>query len=482
MPRILLCFVWHMHQPFYKDLLSGEYRLPWTRLHALKDYYGMVHVLKDFPDVHQTFNLVPSMMVQVAEYASGKAIDPFLKCALEPAENLTREQQDFILQYFFQANVERIIHRYPRYAELHNAWMAADRIPDRARRFFDQQAFRDLQVLSQLAWFDEECFETDPEVQALAARGRDYSPADQAFTGRKQLQILGKVLPVHREFAASGQIEISTTPYYHPILPLLCDSDIARVSHPNVPLPGRYRYPEDALCQLERARQFMSDEFGSYPEGLWPSEGSVSDEALGIAADVGFRWAATDNGVLARTLGQAAGPELTYRALPLASGRSRAAHDFPRPFPERSDRIRVCPHERSRRGQPLSGAHSRELPPHPGLRPRCAGARDSGRRKRPGSTTTRNGRPFLRELYGMISRDPEMQALTVSEALAQVEPQPLQGIFPGSWINANFDIWIGAEEDNRAWDYLLRARQTYEQIVNGEQASSISGEARRPGL
>ncbi len=146
--------------------------------------------------------------------------------------------------------------------------MAADRIPNRARRFFDHQAFRDLQVLSQLAWFDEEFLDADPEVRALAARGRDYSPADQAAGRPEAARDPAKVLPVYREFAASGQIEISTTPYYHPILPLLCDSDIARAAHPNVPLPGRFRYPEDARCQLERARQYMRDEFGAYPEGL----------------------------------------------------------------------------------------------------------------------------------------------------------------------------------------------------------------------
>lgn len=478
MPRILLCFVWHMHQPFYKDLMSGEYRLPWTRLHALKDYYGMVHVLKDFPDIHQTFNLVPSMMLQVAEYASGSAVDPFLKCALEPVENLTREQQDFILRYFFQANVERLIHRYPRYAELHNAWTAADRNPDRARRFFDQQAFRDLQVLSQLAWFDEEFLDSDPEVCALVDRGRDYSAADQALTGRKQLEILGKVLPVYRELAAGGQIEISTTPYYHPILPLLCDSDIARVSHPNVPLPSRFRYPEDALAQLERARQYMREQFGACPEGLWPSEGSVSDEALGIAADVGFRWAATDNGVLARTLGQTAGPELTYRPYVWRQGSRELRMIFRDHF--LSDLIgfvyaRMSAHDAASHFL----ARIRE-----NCRPILAAGRDAlvpvildG--ENAWEYYDRNGRPFLRELYGMISRTPEMKALTVSEALSQVEPQPLKGIFPGSWINANFDIWIGAEEDNRAWEYLLRTRQTYEQAVNRQGPLAISDEARR---
>src|SRR5450759_1373891 len=122
MPRILLCFVWHMHQPFYKDLLTGEYRLPWTRMHALKDYYGMVQILEEFPEVHQTFNLVPSLLAQIDEYATGSADDPFLRMALKPAEELTDEEQAYILRYFFQANPGRLIYRYPRYGELYDMW------------------------------------------------------------------------------------------------------------------------------------------------------------------------------------------------------------------------------------------------------------------------------------------------------------------------------------------------------------------------
>src|SRR5947209_3610380 len=124
MPRIYLCFLWHMHQPFYKDLLSGEYRLPWTRLHALKDYYGMAAILEEFPEIRQTFNLVPSMMVQVEEYAAGKANDPFLQAALKPAEALTPDDQAFLFKHFFHANPQRMIYRYPRYGELYDAWRA----------------------------------------------------------------------------------------------------------------------------------------------------------------------------------------------------------------------------------------------------------------------------------------------------------------------------------------------------------------------
>src|SRR5664279_6185495 len=126
MRHINLRFLWHMHQPFYKDLISGEYKLPWTRMHALKDYYGMVQMLEEFPKIKQTFNLVPSMIAQIEEYARGEAQDPFLRCALKPAETLTPDEQAFILKYFFQANAGRLIYRYQRYGELFDAWRAAD--------------------------------------------------------------------------------------------------------------------------------------------------------------------------------------------------------------------------------------------------------------------------------------------------------------------------------------------------------------------
>src|ERR1700688_4284882 len=124
MPQTYLCFLWHMHQPFYKDLISGEYKLPWTRMHALKDYYGMARILEDFPQIHQTFNLVPSMMAQVAEYASGEAVDPFLQMALKPAESLNDEERAFLLRHSFYSDPQQMIFRYPRYDELYQTWHA----------------------------------------------------------------------------------------------------------------------------------------------------------------------------------------------------------------------------------------------------------------------------------------------------------------------------------------------------------------------
>lgn len=465
MPHIHLCFVWHMHQPFYKDLIAGEYRLPWTRMHALKDYYGMVQVLNNFPTVHQTFNLVPSLLAQIEEYASGMASDPFLAAALKPAEDLSQREQEFILQYFFQATT-RVIGRFPRYQELFEQWQSAGRNPARARRMFGVHSMRDLQVLSQLAWFDEEFLAHDAEVRELVRKGRNFSPADQALIGRKETEIAARIIPACRDFAVRGQVELSTTPFFHPILPLICDSNIANISHPYVPLPPRFCWPDDARWHLQTARGYMKERLGVSVAGLWPSEGSVSDEVLGLAAGAGFRWAATDNGVLARSIGQDAGPERSYQPWLWSKG-GRQMHMIFRDH-YLSDLIGFV--------YSKVGAHEAAADFIGRIRSNAGPLIDSGRDalvpiildgENAWEYYEQNGRPFLRELYRLISEAGDLTALTVSEALERVAAAPMNHIFPGSWINANFDVWIGAEEDNKAWELLLEARQTYEQTAPG---------------
>jgi alpha-amylase/alpha-mannosidase (GH57 family) len=433
-----------MHQPFYKDLWTGEYKLPWTRLHALKDYTGMVRVLKDFPSVHQTFNLVPSMLVQIQEYADGVASDPFLDVAIAPAESLTESQRHFMTRYLFQANVPNMIYRFPRYRELYESH--GQTIQD----------LRDLQVLSQLVWFDEDFRARDPGLQELVRKGRDYSLDDQSVMARKQREALQQVLPAYAQAAGRGQIEISTTPFYHPILPLIADSDIAAVSHPGLRLPTRFQYPGDAREQLCRAQSYMTRQLGVTPIGLWPSEGSVSDEALALAADCGFKWAASDNGVLARTLNQHAGPDVTYQAY-LWRQQDREIRLLFRDH-WLSDLIGFQYQHMS--AGDAAGHFLAQIRANAGAGNALVPIILDG--ENAWDWYDQNGRPFLRELYRRISEDPQLEALTVSEALAKFEARPLGGIFPGSWINANFDVWIGDEEDNLAWELLLDARKAYD--------------------
>src|SRR5690606_22171276 len=287
---------------FYQDLVTGEHILPWVRLHALKDYYGMVALLREFPDVRVTFNLVPSLIVQLEAFAAGDARDRTLELGLKPAEALTEDERRFVLANFFHAPRGRMIDPYPRYAELLARRDAAGGAQANPRAFSDAD-FRDLQVWQKLVWVDP-FWENDPRVRALHEKGRNFSESDKETLRRVELEILRAVVPEYVAAADRGQIEISASPFYHPILPLLCDTDVHLRAHPQSRMPrARFRHPEDALAQLEKAVQFHESRFGRRPEGLWPSEGSVSDAMIPLATRAGFHWMATDEAILSKTLG-----------------------------------------------------------------------------------------------------------------------------------------------------------------------------------
>ena len=476
MNRINLVLLWHMHQPQYRDPETARYVLPWTRLHALKDYWGMVKILEAFPGFHATFNVVPSLGMQLEEYASGNFNEPWFDLAFKETEQLNPEDKAEILNRAFQLNHERLMSRWPRFVELYE-WSRPGS-GAQAQATFTPRDWRDLQLLSQLAWMDEEWLAKDPVLARLASKGKNFSKTDKSALRAKQLEFLKIVLPIYREAAARGQVELSTTPFYHPILPLLCDSDIARVANPSTPLPRRaYRHPEDAREQLVRAREYHERVFGVKPAGLWPSEGSVSDQALSIAAEEGFRWFGTDEGVLGRTLnigffrdsgGVPANADRLFKpwSLQLAdkniSGLFRDHHlsdligfvysrmDGKAAAADLHGRLRHLG-ESVQSSQPLTvclfldGENAWEY--YPG-----------------------NGREFLREFYGRIQADQDFRALTASQALAAAGEIPkTSSIFPASWINANFDVWIGHSEDVAAWELLWDARETYR---NAEEARS----------
>src|SRR5271170_3564327 len=392
--------------------------------------------------------------MQLEEYASGEFYEPWFSLAFKSAEELTREDKGEILARAFQVNHERLMSRWPRFVELYEWAQPAGGA--QALVSYTQRDWRDLQLLSQLVWMEETWFEKDSVVSRLANKGKEFTEKDKSALKAKQLELLGLVLPEYRAMAQTGQIELSTTPFYHPILPLICDSDIARVANPGTPLPRRaYRHPEDAREQLCRARDYHERVFGVRPAGLWPSEGSVSDQALETAMDLGFRWFATDEGVLGRTKNIGFWRD--------ASG-----------YPENGSNL-YTPWRLRRKGKEMSGffrdhyisdlagfVYSR-MGAHAAADDLHRRIRAIGDREPPGRTATvsiildgenaweyypENGRQFLREFYGRLERDPEIRALTMSEAMEAEPNQPeLEGIFPGSWINANFDVWIGHHED-----------------------------------
>jgi alpha-amylase/alpha-mannosidase (GH57 family) len=484
MAVLRVIILWHQHQPFYKDLVSGEYRLPWVRLHALKDYYGMVKLLDEFPNVHQTFNLVPSLITQIQDYVSGAAQDPFLQAAAKPAKDLTPQERRFALQYLFQANPVHMIGRYPRYRELWERFRGSGNSPEPAEKYFQPQDFTDLQVLSQIAWFDE-FFLQDPEVASLIQKGRNYSLDDQRFVILHQRELLSNVLPAHAEAAQRGAIEISTSPFYHPILPLICDTNMGAVSTLGLPLPQyRFRHPEDAREQLQRGLDLHQRVFGVRPQGVWPSEGSVSEEVLALAQSLGVKWMATDEEVLGRTLGVSFAREGDGRLPAESAAKLYNIHRY------QSGQTEMNMIFRDHTISDLIGFVYSGMPPQEAashlmrsIKQSAQPVIDKGRDavlsvildgENAWEYYPQSGREFLRRFYDALQHEPGVEAVTVSEAIQRHKDfGQLSSLVPGSWIHANFNVWIGAPEDNRAWDYLHHARNFY------EQASAGANEAQR---
>ena len=466
MPPTYLMLLWHMHQPFYKDLAEGTYTMPWVRLHALKDYYGMVAVLRDFPSIHATFNLVPSLVLQIEDYARDTAREPVYDVAFKPVSSMTAADREALLASAFQINHENLLRRYPRFLELWEKVQKSGMAT--AAKVFTPQEIVDLQVLSQVAWFDEIFLKGDRDVVPLVKRERTYRESDKALVRTKEIELFNMTLDAYRKAAERGQIEISTSPFYHPILPLLCDTAIAQESHPGVKLPRRrFRHPEDAREQLRAAVALHERVFGRRPQGLWPSEGSVSDEVLRLAAEEGFIWAATDEGVLGRSRQMG-----FYRR---GDGTLQGGEELYRPHTFDAGGKPISLFFRDHQLSDLIGFVYSRMDPQAAAadlyqRIKAAG-RSTGQRPAVVSVILDgenaweyypgNGRDFLKAFYGRIAADPDLRAVTASEALKVTEQGALSHVVPGSWISANFDVWIGAEEDNRAWDLLSEAREFY---------------------
>ncbi|HEY7191132.1 MAG TPA: glycoside hydrolase family 57 protein [Vicinamibacterales bacterium] len=483
MTRVAL--LWHMHQPFYQDLVTGEHILPWVRLHAIKDYWGMAALLKEFPRVRLTFNLVPSLLVQVEAFARDDARDRHLEIGLKPADRLSDDERAFCVEQFFHAHRPRMIDPFPRYAELlARRGTNGSGLSARAQAGqFSVDDVRDLQVWHKLVWIDAEYFANDPRIRALVEKGRGFTEEDKLVLRSVELELLGKVIPEYREAAQRGQVELSTSPFYHPILPLLCDSDVYLRTHPHSRMPREpFRHPEDAFEQLTRAAALHERLFGRKPLGVWPSEGSVSDDMVPLVARAGFQWMATDETILARSIGrdltrdgggQIEQPELLYRPYRVGAGGSsvacgfrdhalsdligftyaswpaeRAADDFVRKLADAGDRFGSRSNGEATIFVILDGENAWEH-------------------------FDGQGRPFLRALYSRLESHPSLRTVTMSEACAEAT-EPLVSIFPGSWINGDFYIWIGHADDHRAWSQLVDARRALETPPPGVSDASLA--------
>ncbi len=466
-PPLRLALLWHLHQPDYTDDETGAPGMPWTRLHALKDYADMAAHLERHPGVRATLNVVPSLVDQLRSLASGAAApDPFLALARRDPATLDPAERKFVVGHFFSFQRETMASGLRRVAELHalrGGAPAADLGPEIVRRFGDG-AIRDLQVLFHLAWSGA-LLQEEPLLRRLRAKGRGFTEEEKHALLDRHDAFLRDVLPRWRRLRDTGRVEFSVSPYFHPILPLLCDLESAREALPGMAVPhARFRHPEDAALQLAMAVDSYRETFGSAPDGGWPSEGAISEIALRCLRDAGYRWAASDEDVLFGSLGEvlpadaaaaeARRADVLYRPWRHADGPALLFRDH-----DLSDRIgfvysgwKAVDAADDFVGR-LRHLHA-TLPPDAG--PYTVSVILDGENAwehYPG-----HARPFFDALYGALEAEPAVETVTAAEAASGPGSRVLPRVVAGSWIGRNLATWVGHPEKNRAWDLLAEAR------------------------
>jgi len=450
-----------MHQPYYKDPLKNEYALPWTYLHGIKDYFDMPAIVEDTPGARAVFNLVPSLIEQLLEYASGAAVDQFLVKGKAAPSELSLDDRIFLLENFFSANRQNMIEPSRRYLEL--LYMAGEGKPGSARervKHFSDQDLLDLQVWFFLAWTGEAARRRYPAFARLIAKGENFTAADKELLFATQLELLQAIIPLYLRLHEEGRIELSVTPYYHPILPLLCDIRSAQIAMPRVALPATgFHHPEDARAQIRRGINYFRQVFGFTPSGMWPSEGSVSNETLTIIAESGISWIATDEEILEKSMGGGLGhdKERLYRPWRYSSPHGDIGVFFR--DHQLSDLIgfTYSQWEAERAAADLVSRLN-------GIRSRLGG---DGRvvpiildGENAWEYYQGNAYDFLQQMYRGIAESATLRLTTCSEVLKGTRfDGRLHTIYPGSWINGNYGIWIGHPEENLAWDLIAQARE-----------------------
>lgn len=467
MSALKVAFVWHMHQPWYVWPGTNRAALPFARLHGYGSYYDMPWLVRQFEQTKVTFNLVPSLAEQIIRYSQARLTDRPLELCRRSAADLEPDDQVFLLTHFVGDHPDRMAELSPRFAQLaHKRGLRrnGERM-EKVRGDFSEADYRDLQVWFNLACCGYGLRHDSDVVRQLWAKDCRFTEDDKRALLDELEGALARVLPLFGAARGDGHAELSTSPYFHPILPLLCNmSDAMRCTGRERLPDALWQAPEEAERQLQRALNHHTETFGGRPSGLWPPEGAVSDRALELVSQMGFAWTASDEEILAHSLqgtaGHQAGP---YRPYGVVDGNLAIV------FRDRylSDHIGFV----YRDWAPADAAADfigRLLDIASGLshlrKPGLVCAILDG--ENPWGTYPDGGEGFLRALYAGIEAEPGLETTSLSEYLAEHPPdERLDAIFPGSWIDHCYETWIGGEEHRRAWHLLHNARQSVEQAA-----------------
>jgi len=483
-----LIFCWHFHQPDYRTE-RGEYRLPWTYLHALKDYSDMVAHLEAAPDVRAVVNFVPSLVEQlddyVGQFARGEPRDRLLAWLIEPElDRLDETAKAELIAACFRLNYPTMVEPFPAYRMLHEMYERLKSEPA-SLNYLSGQYLADLVTWYHLAWTGETVRRDRPFVLALLQKGRGFSLADRRGLFQLIGDVLSGLLPRYCALAERGQIELSSTPHSHPMAPLLIDFQAVREARPAASLPGSPAYPggtDRVRAHIQAAIESHRSHFGRAPVGFWPAEGGLSEPVLRLMAEAGARWVASGEGVLRHSL-QAAGVDLSHKA----------AWAY-RPY--RLPGIDTCCFFRDDHLSDLIGFEYKSWWASDAVRHFMHGLETIQRETAGGEAVVTvildgenaweyypyNGYYFLSELYKTLSSHPDIRTTTFAEYLELKANGvgTLPRLVAGTWVYGDFSTWMGDAAKNRAWDLLCAAKQAYDQALRaGRLTQAARTEAER---
>ena len=468
--------LWHMHQPYYVNPLTKKAKMPWVRLHAVKGYLDMIDLVAAMPEIRVNFNFTPVLVRQILELVNREVEDEWETVSRKPAANLEHDDKRHLLENFFKINWDTLVRPMPRYAELlgkRGPNYTLDRL-DSIVRLFTEADFRDLQVLYNLQWCGFSAARRYPLIQELKNKGGDFTEEEKNALLDVHHEILGMVLGEYRAAAQRGQIEITTTPYFHPIMPLVYDTHIARRCQPQSPLPSPFSAPEDVRAHLRLAQELHEKVFGARARGLWPSEGSIAPEIVPLMVEAGFDYFCSDEGNLFRSLkNDPAWSSRNVDHAELFQGWRIHAYDrtIQALFRDRplSDFIGfdAARNETHKAVEHMIGDLkniARVAPGDRGVAPLILDGENAWEAFMDG------GEAFLTAFYCALLDAPELQTSRLGDYFdahpAQVETCYLHS---GSWIRSDFDIWIGDPEENKGWEWLKETRHFLTQrLVQGD--------------
>jgi len=463
MKKLRLCFLWHMHQPYYKDDLDGSYHMPWVYLHGLKDYYELPYYHNVYNKLKGTYNLVPSLLIQLKDYEKTDVADTYIQLMLKDASNLTREEKEALIPQLFMANYKNMVTPLRRYKELYDRKGDTDVFNTGGLNFSDEE-ITDMTVLYLISWCGVFTRQKVELVQKLINKGRHFSNSEKIELIETLAEFTSEIVPLYKELQESGKIEVSATPFYHPILPILLEPKSAKEALPQISMASiNTDFSADAVYHVQSAVEYYEAEFGTKPRGMWPAEGSISEKAAALFASNGIRWIASDEDVLASSIGKdlrnkenrktlykrhtfsSTGGDINifFRDKELSdligftySGwdAEKAVDDFMEKMSDIFDSCDFSPIVPII----LDGENAWEFYPE-------------------------NAYEFFSLLYKRLDACNWIETLTMSEACECDTPvHHPEKIRAGSWIYANFTTWMGHEEKNEAWRLLADAHKRFQ--------------------